>query len=112
MRTCLRSPLVLAAIAMLAGAQIGPLYGQTKGMIVDHQTKKVTIFNANTDTVLGSVSLPVSSHPNMQFHATGDCSMTDDMKLGFVSNEFDFPPLDDAEQRSCVRATDFLAGVF
>ena len=54
-----------------------PATAQTLGMVADG-TSSVTIFNADTDTVLATV--PISSG------SIGDCSITADQTLGFVTN--------------------------
>jgi len=51
---------------------------QTIGMVVDDQTDIVTVFNADTDTVLGTV--PIGGLTN------GDCSITADQTLGFATD--------------------------
>jgi hypothetical protein len=56
------------------------------GMVADDATKSVTVFNAETDTVLGTVPIPPSPG---SYNAIGDCSITADQTRGFVTN-FDF----------------------
>ncbi len=67
--------------ALLGGGLIlflsAPLSAQTLGMVVDN-TGSVTVFNADDDTVVGSVALPAS-------RANGDCSILPDQSLGFVT---------------------------
>src|SRR5207249_4686185 len=54
--------------------------GQTRGMVADNSTHSVTVFNADTDTVLGTVFLPGFGS------GTGDCSITADLTRGFVTD--------------------------
>ncbi|MGH7856473.1 MAG: YncE family protein, partial [Candidatus Binatia bacterium] len=57
--------------ALLAGAQ-------TIGMVADDATDSVVVFDADSETVLGAV--PVGTG------VVGDCSVTDDQTLGFVTD--------------------------
>lgn len=52
---------------------------QTLGMVVDDFTSSVTVFNADTDTVIGSVAIG----PGL---VEGDCTINSDGTLGFVTN--------------------------
>ena len=56
-----------------------PAAPQTIGMVADNATESVTVFNADSDTVLGSVA--IGSGP-----AIGDCSITQDQTLGFITD--------------------------
>lgn len=53
----------------------------TIGMVVNRSTGSVTVFDADADTVLGTVTLPGTANASM-----GDCSITADRKLGFVTD--------------------------
>jgi hypothetical protein len=66
----------LLAVALLAM----PATAGSIGMVADDTTKSVTVFDADADVVLGSIALP-DSH-----NATGDCSITADGTLGFVTD--------------------------
>jgi hypothetical protein len=52
------------------------------GMVADDATHAVTVFNADTDTVLGTVPLPHGGNDS----AIGDCSITADQRRGVVTN--------------------------
>lgn len=70
--------------AMTLGVlSLGTLSAGTLGMVADNTTKSVTVFDADTDTVIGSVFLPQSPTPSS---ATGDCVITLDQKFGFVTD--------------------------
>ena len=75
---------LMAATALAAGTLASaPLLAQTIGMVADIATHSVTVFNASTNTVLGSVALP---GPNTALMATGDCSLLLDGTTGFVAD--------------------------
>jgi|GEM_PF-823023 len=76
----LRATLV-ATVALLSA--VTPAATQTIGMVADNLTGSVTIFDADTDTVLGTVVLP-NPGPTV-----GDCSLALDRGLGFVT-DFDY----------------------
>jgi len=59
---------------------IASLTAQTRGVIVDNGTKKVIVFNADTDAVIGSVTLPF--RPS----SMGDCTVTQDQTQAFVTD--------------------------
>ena len=63
--------------SVLLTASLG---AQTIGMVADF-SGFVTVFNADTDTVIGSVELP-----GVFDFTTGDCSITSDQSLGFVTD--------------------------
>jgi hypothetical protein len=67
---------MVATVALLA--TFTPAAAQTIGMVADNLTGSVTIFDADTDTVLGTVTLP-NPGPTV-----GDCSLALDRGLGFV----------------------------
>ena len=69
-------PAVLLALAIQGSAT-----AQTKGMVVNRSTGSVTVFDADADTVLGTVILPGTAGASM-----GDCSITVDQTLGFVTD--------------------------
>ena len=71
------APALSIVLFSLLSAQ--PLAAQTLGMVADDATDSVTIFDADSDTVLGSVAVPSGQ-------AIGDCSITPDQALGFVTN--------------------------
>src|SRR5262249_29484241 len=50
------------------------------GMVADRSTKSVTVFDADTYAVRGTVSLPTLGA------IVGDCLITPDQKLGFVTD--------------------------
>lgn len=69
--------LALAAPLLLGlGASVE---AQVIGMVADNQTHQVTVFDANTNTVLGTVAIGPG-------RVVGDCSITPDQKLGFVTD--------------------------
>ena len=73
-----RTMKTLCAVAVLA-LPATPAPAQNIGMVADDSTASVTVFDADTDTVLGTVALPTGP-------AIGDCSITADRTLGFVTN--------------------------
>ena len=70
---------LLIVTALLAVAAVTPATAQTIGMVADDFTNRVIVFDADTNSVLGSV--PIS-----EGGAIGDCSVTGDQSLGFVTN--------------------------
>lgn len=66
----------LVPVAMVVQATSSS--AMTIGMVADNATGSVTVFNADTDTVLGAVSIGLA--------LVGDCSITADQKLGFLTN--------------------------
>jgi DNA-binding beta-propeller fold protein YncE len=70
-----RTAIVLLLLLMAAP---GRGAAQTLGMVADHATQSVTVFNADTDTVLGTV-------PILQ-GLIGDCAIAPDSRLGFVTD--------------------------
>ena len=78
-KTVLRGTVLSAGLVLLAVALQGtPVMAQTLGMVADNFTDRVIIFNADTDTVLGSVPVGPGS--------VGDCSITPDQTRGFVTD--------------------------
>jgi len=75
-----RTTLVLTVLLTVALA--GSLAAQSIGMVAD-RTNQVTVFNADTDTVIGTVSIP--GPPGLFLF---DCVITDDLKKGFVVDFF------------------------
>lgn len=67
---------VIAVVVLVAAIAAG---AQTLGMVVDNATHKVAVFDADTDSVLGSVQIGAGE-------VTGDCSVTADQKLGFATD--------------------------
>jgi Ca2+-binding RTX toxin-like protein len=55
------------------------LFAQTLGMVADNSTGSVTVFNADTHAVLGTVPITPAI-------ITGDVLITPDLKRGFVTN--------------------------
>ena len=79
MKTVLRGTVRNAGLVLLAVTLPGmPAMAQTMGMVADEVTDKVIVFNADTDTVLGSVAFGPG--------ASLDCSITPDQALGFVTD--------------------------
>ena len=70
---------MMAVLLVLAGLPLSA-QAQTVGLVVDNATKSVTVFDADTAVVLGVVGLPVPAP------LTGDCSITQDQDLGFVTD--------------------------
>jgi hypothetical protein len=56
------------------------LTAQTRGVIVDNATHKAVVFNADTDTITGSVTIPGAAT------AEGNCTVTLDQSLAFVTD--------------------------
>ncbi|MGH7898342.1 MAG: hypothetical protein ACREQQ_10335 [Candidatus Binatia bacterium] len=52
----------------------------TLGMVADNLSDMVTVFNADTDTILGSVPIP---NPE---NTLGDCAIPVDRRVGYVTN--------------------------
>jgi hypothetical protein len=69
----LTAVILLVLMVAPASAQQGPI-----GMVIDGQTDTAVVFDAGTDTVLGTVPVDPS-------HFFGDCSITQDQTLGFVA---------------------------
>jgi hypothetical protein len=61
-------------LAVLVGAG-----SPTLGMVADNDSSTVVVFNADTDTVVASI--PITTFPGL-----GDCSITRDGSLGFVTD--------------------------
>ncbi len=76
-----RRAILVATVVLLSA--VTPAATQTIGMVADNLTGSVTIFDADTDTVLGTVVLP---NPGS---TVGDCSLALDRGLGFVT-DFDY----------------------
>jgi DNA-binding beta-propeller fold protein YncE len=68
----------LVVLAMLAVTPVG-LSARTLGMVADNTTSSVTVFDADTNALLGMV--PISSGSTI-----GDVLITPDQKFGFVTN--------------------------
>jgi DNA-binding beta-propeller fold protein YncE len=64
-------------VAMLAVTPL-ELSAKTLGMVADNTTQSVTVFDADTHVVLGTVPTPSI--------LTGDVIITPDLKRGFVTN--------------------------
>lgn len=67
-----------AVIAMAAALQSPAISARTLGLVADNGESAVTVFDADTDTVLGSVPIPPGS--------IGDVLITPDQRRGFVTN--------------------------
>jgi DNA-binding beta-propeller fold protein YncE len=70
------------AVAVILTVPPLELSAKTIGMVADDTTKSVTVFDADTHVVLGTVPLPSASG----FTIVGDVLITPDLKLGFVTN--------------------------
>jgi hypothetical protein len=68
----------LLAITFAVTLATIPVLAQTFGMIVNNRTKKVVVFDADSDTVTGSVTIGSGSN--------GDCSISLDRGLGFATD--------------------------
>ena len=78
-----KSPLpLLLALAVAVVGQTGQATAQTIGMVADAGTGEVTVFDADAKTVLGSVTVGSAFPASL----VGDCSITSDQTLGFVTN--------------------------
>ncbi len=75
----LRGIAVVVGIFAMAGGPT-PATATNLGMVADNATHSVIVFDADTDTVLGTVALPGSNF------VTGDCSITPDQTRGFVTD--------------------------
>ena len=73
--------LMMIAISGIAlGLTIRNAHARTLGMVASDATKSITVFDADTSTVLGSVSTGADGI------LMGDCSVTSDETKGFVTN--------------------------
>jgi len=72
----------MAVVALMAAIATVAARAQTLGMVVDNAQHKVVVFDADTDSVLGSVPIGVGE-------VTGDCSITADQTVGFAT-DFNF----------------------
>ena len=70
---------LLVAVGVLAASIVSPAIAETIGMVADQFTDRVIVFDADTNTVLGSVQIAPGQ-------VIGDCSITSDGSLGFVTN--------------------------
>ena len=70
---------LIAVVALVAAVAAIAARAQTLGMVVDNAQHKVVVFNADTDSVLGSVQIGAGE-------VTGDCSVTGDQSLGFATD--------------------------
>ena len=73
------SLIFLVAIGVAISIQATPSSARTIGMVADDDTASVTVFDADTDTVLGTVSITPG-------RAIGDVLITPDQSRGFVTN--------------------------
>jgi len=78
--TSFRWVCVLIATGLLAGA-VAPIAAQTIGVTADFAARSVTVFDSDTDTVLGVVAIPTGG-------IIGDCAVTADQTLAFVANAY------------------------
>lgn len=78
-----KNPRYVAGILTLLSLACGPmaLEAQTIGMVVDDFSTMATVFDADTDEILGSVEFDSGG-------GEGDCSISRDGTLGFVTNFF------------------------
>ena len=74
--------LFTAILLLIAAVLLWPsvAQAQTLGMVVDRTNKHVMVFDADSDTLVGSVALPAAVGP------VHDCSILDDQSLGFVND--------------------------
>ena len=79
--TTLMRGLILMTIAATIAVQSGRALGQNIGMLLDTRDR-VHIFDADSDTILNTVTLPGSPVGRTQV----DCAVTADGSLGFVSD--------------------------
>ena len=68
------------ALVALGCALAGRSAAQNLGMVADYGAQSVTVFDADSVTVLGTIPLPVSSA------VVGDCSISPDKTVGFVTD--------------------------
>ncbi len=78
--TRIESSAILAGTIVPLALLASPLCARTLGMVADNTTASVTIFDADTDTVLGSVRIETAGL------AIGDVLITPDQTRGFVTN--------------------------
>src|SRR6266567_1246030 len=72
-----RNPLL--AVMFTATLSVIPATAQTLGVVMDFNTNKAVVFNADTDTVIGSVPIPDAAD-------LGGCSISQDRKFAYVTN--------------------------
>jgi DNA-binding beta-propeller fold protein YncE len=70
---------VLNGVILVLALQAPSLFARTLGMVADDATRSVTVFDADTDTVLGSVT-------TIPGFSIGDVVITPDQTRGFVTN--------------------------
>jgi hypothetical protein len=71
---------LLAIAIVVNGFLLSSAAAQTRGMVLDNGTKKAVVFDADADTVIGSVVIGnTNSFP-------GDCSISSDQSLGFATD--------------------------
>ncbi len=71
--------IVFTVIAGIVAVSVIPATAQTIGMVADRDGS-VIVFDADADIVMGSVALPTGGR------TVGDCAMTADETLGFVTD--------------------------
>src|SRR5215471_18915791 len=69
----------LWAVMLTATVSAIPATAQTLGVVMDFNTNKAVVFNADTDTVIGSVPIPDAAD-------LGSCSVSQDKKFAYVTN--------------------------
>jgi hypothetical protein len=79
-KACGNPGLILAVLLACAG-QAMPALAQTVGMVADRITPSVTVFDADTNIVLGTVPIPT-----IRPFDVGDCTVTADQTRGFVTD--------------------------
>jgi len=67
---------------MLVSGMVINANAQTLGMVVDQGSNSVVVFDADTDSVVATVPIPILTDPNL----LSDCSILSDQSFGFVSN--------------------------
>ncbi len=67
-----------------------PIFDSPKiGMVADHNSRAVTVFETVGNTTLGRIELPtLPTDPPLMFSIVGDCTITRDGTLGFVTDFF------------------------
>jgi hypothetical protein len=75
----IKKRMILTIILLMTMAATAAM-AATIGMVADNSTRSVTVFDADTDSILGTVFIDSPSG------SIGDCSITPDQTLGFVTD--------------------------
>jgi Ca2+-binding RTX toxin-like protein len=80
----MKAKTLCSTFVMLTTLTAAPLElsAKTLGMVADNETDSVTVFDADTHAILGTVPIP----PGEFFNAIGDVLIAPDLKQGFVTN--------------------------